>query len=211
MKNEKGNSNQNPQSLTIPGVDVQQGIVMTGGTLTLYRQVLALFRKDAEDRLPLLQTMPEAGTLPAFIIQVHALKSASASLGAMGFSAEAARLEAAGKATDMAFIQENLSGFVEHLTELVRGIDAALEAGKTSGGQANATTSDITVLLPLLRELESALKSEKDSEIDRIMNTLNEKPLDSKMKNILEQISEQVLISEFDDAGKILKNLIHDV
>ena len=198
----------NEGSLSISGVDVQQGIAMTGGTVKLYLEVLSLFRKDAEDRLPLLQTVPEADALPAYITQVHALKSASASLGAAEISKEAARLEAAGKAGDAAFIQENLCGFTERLSELIKNIDTALEMNKAAGGQAGA--NDSADVLPLLRELVTALKSENDSDIDRILDILNEKSLDAKTREILDTISEQVLMSEFDKAIETI-GVINDI
>ncbi|MDR2740260.1 MAG: response regulator, partial [Treponema sp.] len=73
--------------IVIPGVDAAKGITMTGGTVAGYRKVLAQFRKDAQERLALLQEPPEPGALPLFVTQAHALKSASASLGAAEVSA----------------------------------------------------------------------------------------------------------------------------
>jgi HPt (histidine-containing phosphotransfer) domain-containing protein len=100
---------------------------MSGGTEAIYRQVLSLFCEDAEERLPLLQILPDLVTLPAFVPQLHALKGQSASIGATELSARAAKLEAAGKVGDLAFIQENLYGFADQLTELVKNINGALE------------------------------------------------------------------------------------
>jgi signal transduction histidine kinase/CheY-like chemotaxis protein/HPt (histidine-containing phosphotransfer) domain-containing protein len=109
----------------IPGVNTAKGIALTGGTAAAYRKVLTLFCKDIEDRLPLLQKTLEEDTLPAFVIHIHALKSASASIGAQEISSHAAGLEAIGKAGDAAFIRESLPDFVKQLTELVKNIRAA--------------------------------------------------------------------------------------
>jgi len=116
-----------PDELIIPGVDIANGIAKTGGTLTGYRQALSAFCRDAEDRLPLLQAVPNEEALSAFIVQVHALKTASASLGAREISEGAARLEAAGRTGDVAFIGENLGAFTELLAELVENIGTALK------------------------------------------------------------------------------------
>jgi CheY-like chemotaxis protein len=205
-KNRKNDSDVSLQPLVIPGVNVQYGITMTGGTLTLYRQVLALFRKDAEKRLPMFQTMPDAETLSSFVTQVHALKSASASLGAAEISALAAELETAGKAGDLAFIRKNLSGFTRQLAELVEGIRAwetSIKESDSSEDGANPAAA-----LPLLRELASALEAQKTDDIDRILEELNQRPPDPKIREALEQISEQVLVSEFDEAGKIVHSIL---
>ena len=191
----------------ISGVDTAKGIAMTGGTLSAYRQVLALFYKDAQDRLPLLQIMPEADTLSAFITHVHALKSASASIGADVISEEAAELEAAGKAGDFTFIREHLFSFARLLAALVKNIRDALGSGKPE--YQDILRSPLSTLhSQLFNELADALKSQKISEIKRILNMLDQYTQDSKLKEILEQISDQVLMTEFDSAAKIVEEFI---
>ena len=192
----------------IPGMDVQRGIVMTGGTLTAYTQVLSLFCKDAQDRLPLLQKTPETDTMNAFITQVHALKSASASIGAQTISSLAAELETAGKTGDTAFISENLPAFTQQLAELVKNIQDALERGKLEFQDV----PDSRLPTPdshLFHELSDALKSQKVSEIKRILNTLDQQMQDPRLKEILEKISNQVLITEFDGALHIIDEALN--
>jgi CheY-like chemotaxis protein len=110
----------------IPGVDVQKGVAMLRGNLDAYKKVLSMFCKDADERLQKLQIMLEADTLPAFIIQVHSLKSVSASIGAQELSSNAAWLEAAGKTADIAYIREHLPEFTVQLAEQVKNIRAGL-------------------------------------------------------------------------------------
>jgi len=115
----------NSSSLSIPGVNVQKGVAMLRGSLKVYKDILIMFCKDMDDRLPLLQKLSETD-LPSFTINVHALKSTCASIGAADVSALAAKLEAASKAADLAFIREHLTAFLQQLTELVKNIRAAL-------------------------------------------------------------------------------------
>jgi signal transduction histidine kinase/CheY-like chemotaxis protein/HPt (histidine-containing phosphotransfer) domain-containing protein len=196
----------------IPGVDTAKGIVMTGGTLETYKKVLAVFRKDIEDRLPLLQNVPEADTLPPFIISVHALKAASASIGAKDVSTQAAELETAGKAEDMAYIRERLPAFVQRLRELKENIRDAL---KNNDAAVSGLESDIAHSSPLIEhsklfhELSEALKSKNAAGIERILEELNKKPLDTDVKKALEKVSDEVLVTEFDNALKIINSLTH--
>jgi HPt (histidine-containing phosphotransfer) domain-containing protein len=92
--------------------------------------VLAQFRKDAVERLPVFAAPPAETALAAFAVQAHAIKSAAGTIGAAEVSAEAAALEAAGKAGDMAAIQEGLPKFREHLVRLIEGIGKTLEEKK---------------------------------------------------------------------------------
>jgi CheY-like chemotaxis protein len=125
-KREKGSrerdSNKDSTLPTIPGVDVKHGIKMTGGTVAGYNLVLSMFCDDAEERLPLFRTPPDADSLPRFITLVHALKSAASAIGARDVPVLAEKLEASGRGGDLAYISEHLGGFAEHLAELVRNI-----------------------------------------------------------------------------------------
>jgi len=118
-------SNNDPHSLLhdIRGLDVQRGIALMGSEAK-YIKVLITFCNDAQERIEFFQKPPEEKDLHAFTIQVHALKSASASVGAVEISAYAARLEEAGRAGDIAFIEESLSEFVFLLTEMIKKITA---------------------------------------------------------------------------------------
>jgi CheY-like chemotaxis protein len=200
-------------SLTIPGIDTVKGIAMTGGTLGAYRDVLIFFRKDAEERLPLLQTAPNTDALPAFVTQVHALKSASASIGAGELSAQAAALESAGKAGDIAFIQEHLPVFVKCLSELAEGILVWEKTVKENDSEEQAEGSVFdpahAKVTPLLHELAQALLSQKGDVIDRILEQIAQQPLDTNVKTAIDQIADEVLIAEYEKALGILEGLLN--
>jgi signal transduction histidine kinase/CheY-like chemotaxis protein len=195
----------------IPGVDVEHGIAMTGGTAARYRQVLALFRKDAEKRLGLLREAPDEAGLPLFTTQVHALKSASASLGALPLSREAEKLEAAGKAGDLAFIRRELPGFAARLEELAAAIGAALKATEE---KANATApqatapQDATASVSLLLDLQKALTAQKTDLMDKTLEELDRQTTDPAIRESLETISDHVLMAEFEEALALLQTLI---
>jgi HPt (histidine-containing phosphotransfer) domain-containing protein len=192
----------------IPGVDTATGISMTGGTVQGYCQVLSMFRKDSQERLPMLQTVPLKAKLQGFTTQVHALKSASATLGATELSAEAARLEAAGKADDLEYIKKNLGGFAKDLAELVENIRIALEQ-KEGDIQPSGQSIPHSEHLVLFHDLAAALETKNATEIDRLLEELNQKPLDSKNKEVLETISDHILMTEFGSAIEIIDELIN--
>jgi len=202
--------------LIIPGVDTAKGISMTGGTLLAYKQVLSLFCRDVEERLPVLQNIPEEDTsladiLLTLVTNIHALKSASASIGAAEVSAQAAELEAMGKAGNLTFIRGHLPAFTEQLAELIRIIKKALEPHRAPEEQKPSAASSLITHSPLFKELADALKSQNVSEIDRIIDELNQKQLDSKDKEILEKISDDVLMTEFDSALKTIEELLKQI
>jgi signal transduction histidine kinase/CheY-like chemotaxis protein len=128
----------------IPGLDTAKGIAMTGGSLEAYKKVLEIYCKDIEDRMQIIQNIPEADTLSLFIINVHALKSSSASLGAKDVSAQAKELETAGKAENMAYIRERLPVFVQILRELKENIRDALKQNEAAFDKGLKTINGLT-------------------------------------------------------------------
>ncbi|MDR2477230.1 MAG: response regulator [Treponema sp.] len=211
---EKGSRGGRGGFSSIPGVDIEQGLAMTGGTAGGYRQVLAMFRKDAVERLQFLQNPPDSDALPAFTTQVHALKSASGSIGAAAVSAEAERLEAAGKAGDLSLIGKTLSAFTAHLEELIAGIRAALNgdagapAEEAAPGSPAKNDPDAALLL-LFSELAEALKTQKVNDIDRLLDELKRQAPDSNIQTKLDLVSDQVLIAEYDAALDTIKLLLN--
>jgi len=199
---------------------------MTGGTGEGYLQVLSMFRRDADERLQkfrfyLYESMiggngqfPEKH-LPAFITQVHALKSAAGTIGAAEISAEADALEEAARAGDLALVQSNLPDFVEHLAEMAKNIRAATEPKpdgkgmKSSFGKKGKT--DISSYIPAFNELIAALKSKNLRAIDTNMIELGDIAQDFATKEKLDQISDQILMTEFDSAIKSIEELISTV
>ncbi|MCL2211918.1 MAG: ATP-binding protein [Treponema sp.] len=197
----------------INGVDMQRGITLTGGTEAGYFSVLSTFYKDAKDRLKLLRSTLDKENLNLFITHVHALKSASGAIGAAEISAEAAYLEEAGKEEDWAFINGNFDRFMERLSQLAEDIAAALEPKfiaerKTDGIEQISGNNE--ELFALLAQLENALKSNNAEEIDRILSEINNQSLDEKTSGIIDRISDDILITEFDNAIKTIKELINN-
>ncbi|GHV67149.1 hypothetical protein AGMMS49928_03510 [Spirochaetia bacterium] len=202
--------------IVIPGVDTVKGITMTGGTVEGYKKVLSTFQKDAEERLVLLQNPPQEKDLPLFTTQVHALKSALASIGAAALSSMAAELEKAGKAGDLVLIREALPGFAEQLAALAEEIKkgtlraAGSLTDHTDSEEKSTDQESVFNPLPhsLLRELATALESQKADAIDRILDELTQQALDPKMREVLDAVSDLVLMAEYTKAAKTVQELL---
>ena len=190
----------------IQGIDTARGLAMTGGGEAGYRRVLKSFYKDAFERLLQLKTVPDEQDLLFFTTQVHALKSAAATIGAAALSNEAAALETAGKAGNMAAIRERLPSFYEELRKTVEGIRKALEAkSEETEGSAEVVLSRED---PRFRALKEALENWDIEALDRLFAELEKASLDEASMRTVETISDQVLKGEFETALKILLNSV---
>jgi signal transduction histidine kinase/DNA-binding NarL/FixJ family response regulator/HPt (histidine-containing phosphotransfer) domain-containing protein len=188
--------------LSVPGVNVKQGINMTGGTEAGYRKVLAQFRKDATERILVFAALPLAGELALFATQAHALKSAAGTIGAEEISAEAEALETAGKTGDMAAIGAALPAFREHLRRLIEGIGKALEAEDraASPSVSQSPSPPISSLHPPLAALKQTLEAKNMKETDRLLEELEHLPLNMNDRNVISALSDKVLMGEYEAA-----------
>jgi HPt (histidine-containing phosphotransfer) domain-containing protein len=144
-----------------------------------------------------------------FATQAHALKSAAGTIGAMEIAVEAARLEAAGKAGDIDAIRENLPSFYEGIEVLVKGIEEALsEPHKKDRARGDGGPGTEPLYLAGFEELRRELESKNIKEIDRILGALEKMAEDEKIQKMLADISDQVLMSEYDGALDIVHKLI---
>ncbi|WP_052299714.1 ATP-binding protein [Treponema primitia] len=194
--------------IKIDGVDTARGLAMTGGTEAGYRKVLASFRKDALERLPGLERVPNEQELSLFTTNVHALKSAAATIGAAGVSEEAAELEAAGKAGDLTRIEEGLPPFYWNLKDLAEQIVSVLDDKVDAETDSD---SDISQYLPLFTKLKEALEQEHPGLIRSILTELEQKPFNDKTKKHIDGISNSVLMTEFEEALVTINKLINDL
>ncbi|MDR1020464.1 MAG: response regulator [Synergistaceae bacterium] len=187
--------------LKIEGLDTFRGIVFTGGTVEGYVKVLETYCRDAEKRLEILLSAHDKDSLALFTTQVHALKSASASIGADTLSCMAAELEEAGKKGDTGFINAEVGNFIEKLTAITERIKNALQKGRTISPDA-----ELQSVYESLNLLKNALASENIGDADMILSALGKGPLDEATRDSLSRISDLVLVGEFEEALRVTGN-----
>lgn len=202
-------------NLKIPGVDEAKGLAASGGTEDMYREVLKLYGEDADKRLEFLSDWKGAGedgetgaaeeALRDFVTQVHALKSASASVGALEISKAAGELEAAGQRGDEDYVGQNLPVFLEGLRTLAGHIKDALSRAATP-----SATDSFQLKGQIFESLKEALSSENVGEADRILADLGKRSPDAGTKATLTKISYLVLVGEFGEACQMADKMNDD-
>jgi len=155
------------RSLLIEGVDTQSGLERFGGDEGLYLRILRSFGESTGPLLDRIRGVREE-SLDDYIILVHGIKSSSRGISADGLGAKAESLEYAGKAGDLAFIEDNNDAFIAEAEGLIEGI--LQKCGEISGsaGQREKDRPD----WPLLRVLGSACAAYDIDGIDRAMREL---------------------------------------
>lgn len=114
----------------IPGIDTATGIRYAGNSLPIYIDILETYVLDATNKIELLGKALEENNIHDFTTHIHALKSASLSIGASYAGMLAERLEKAGIEGKHTFIEENANNCFETITEIIENINSFIETHK---------------------------------------------------------------------------------
>jgi signal transduction histidine kinase/CheY-like chemotaxis protein/HPt (histidine-containing phosphotransfer) domain-containing protein len=183
----------------IEGLDAAAGLAQVGGRAGRYREVLELYGQSAPSRLELLR-VSDSLDLSSITAQAHALKGASAAIGAGALALKAGRLEEAGRRGDLQFIRENLGAFRDDLSALAERIRLELDQTKPAGEPA--------VPDEVLSALKLALETEDLDALDEMLERLSRAAGDSGEGGAISRILELSLKSEFAEAASVLDGLI---
>jgi signal transduction histidine kinase/CheY-like chemotaxis protein len=187
----------------IEGVDTRAGLANTGGSLPVYRQILSVYAADALERLPRIRAAAEAGDFVSYTTMVHALKGISRSIGAADLGEIAASLEEAGRAGDRLTITEKTGGFLFTLQTLTDRIAAALD--ESAAGETEGTASLSAAQLGELREALLKLDTET---VNRLLFEYASLPLEKVLKELINEIEQDVLLFEYENAIAKLERLL---
>ncbi len=129
------------QVIVIPGVNTALGVEYAGSNLTNYLDILASYVVDANAKIELLTGALEKQDLHQFTVNVHALKSASRSIGAEYAATLAEKLEKAGAAGNGEYVKENAETCFEIVEEIVKNINEYFETSALTASMAYGANS----------------------------------------------------------------------
>jgi len=181
--------------LEIDGIDVKKGLAMVGGDLKIYMEILSTFYRDGVNKINEIKKCLETNNYNLYTIYVHALKSASANIGALDLSEMAKSLEMAGKQLDLAYIKLYNPDFLKALEALLNNIDIVLSKNKKEQGPV-----DYEALKIELSNLKKAVEIFEFDAIDKAVNALKEFSQVTEVENILQKI----LIGEYEEVATII-------
>jgi CheY-like chemotaxis protein/HPt (histidine-containing phosphotransfer) domain-containing protein len=191
-------------SIEIEGLDTAYGMSMTGGSVDGYYRALSVFRADALEKIGQIRDTWLGKNMPLYTTYVHALKSASASIGATSVSEAAKALEFAGRSEE--FINANTEKFLEDLSRLAESIGGALP--NEGGNTGESTVEDWAFLAPELKKLRESLDAMDMLGTDMILKELTSGKLDRRTRDELDAISGLILTSDYDDALNRVEELL---
>lgn len=200
------------EDIHIPGIDMAEAKKYHSGSTKDYLELLELYCLDGRRRLPFLARLLEDEDYHNYEIEVHALKSASAKLGAAELAARAREHEAAAGRGDADFIRKDFSDLFSVYEILLGEIGGYLEkarAGEALAGQKRPERRIDTE--ELIRQVRSALESVEDfrsRECAQKIDDLLEYQLDRDTETRFKEVREQLKMYEDDEVERLLRELL---
>ncbi|MCL2690053.1 MAG: ATP-binding protein, partial [Chitinispirillia bacterium] len=145
----------------IGDINIEIGLSRVSNMESMYHDALELFYKKLNGELDKLAASLEDRNLANFAITVHAMKSALSTIGAMGLSELAAKLEDASKENKYEYCNDNFHPFEERMAAMHEQLSEVFVSDKPAGERVKGDES-------MLNEaVEKALAAADDFDSDQ--------------------------------------------
>jgi CheY-like chemotaxis protein len=164
-------------------------------------ELAKIFTRDAEKAAAVLETADcyNSGDLQMFIINVHSMKSALANIGEADLSAVALKLEQAGRGGDIDAITAGKPLFLEALRAVIERVKPKNEESET----VIESAEDKAYLRERMLVIREACGSYDKKTVKSALASLKEKKWSPRTNELLDNLSELVLHSEFDEIAAL--------
>ena len=131
----------------------ETGAFYTGGDIEAYNDILGIYLSKAQEKHDYIKKLFEEKSWKNYIIEVHALKSTSLTIGSQPLSELAKELELAGKAENYSLIEQKNGAMLEMYMKVAELGRKYLEPfGTADNTEENAVTEDTAELTEITKE-----------------------------------------------------------
>ena len=175
------------------------------------RKLKLFFVRDAENALNVLERLyPKISDLndvelKSYIITVHGMKSALTNIGENELSANARKLEYAGKEHEFPVIINETAEFMNAIRNLAEKLK---EEEKKEAEKTENATEDLSALCEKLQIIKAACKILDVRTANAELTELKQKSWSPEINKALDDIAAHVLYSEFDEAVELASKIV---
>jgi hypothetical protein len=194
---------------TIEGLDVDKGLFHSGDNAEQYGNLLRISSKSFDGKMKKMRSL-YLEDLPAFGIEIHGIKGALYSIGAVILGDEAKTLEFAAKAGDASQCAQAYPVFEQKLTAFTRQLAAIFQQRK----KPTRGPGDIPALNSALNEALEACRLFDSDKAAGLINSLLEYSWDESRPEIaenLEKIADALECMDYDAAEQFMGLLLESL
>ncbi|MDE7297733.1 MAG: response regulator, partial [Lachnospiraceae bacterium] len=200
------------RKVIIEGIDTDEVAGHYNGSIEEYNELLTLYCLDGKRKLKVLQELWQEQDYEGYGIEVHALKSASANVGAMRLSSRAKEQEKAVNRGDLALVDRCVPKLLAEYEEQLGHIQSYLDENRKQESMAKRKKEiEREELLRLLESAAESLENFQAKECAQKVDELLECRLEADTEAALEKIKEQLRLYEDDAAEQMLHELLEQI
>lgn len=186
--------------ILISAVDTMLGLRRVGGNFSVYLNILNVYYKDGIKCIAKVQEYFNKEQFHEYKVEVHALKSASASIGALDISEKAKLLEKACNDSNWVYVNQNTSEFIDDFNILLENMREALKGYACEEDSAKKEVGSETLYIEHLNELKEALDNIDIKLCDQLLNELFAFQWGEDVMTNLAEIKDFLAGYEYDEA-----------
>lgn len=197
-------------------IDVKTGLVYMGNSLSTYLDILSVYVKKGIEKREQILELFAAKDWKNYVIEVHALKSSSLSIGATELSENAKNLEMSGKAGDYDYIEEHHEALMEMYGKVLEeGSRILQEYGKQREPEEDLPQEDqcekTADIRPLLEKMKQASEAfDGDMVVEAAKEGLRTVELTEEEQELLHQVISAAEDFDYDTMESLLSKLWSD-
>jgi CheY-like chemotaxis protein len=205
-----GMTDEEASALQVEGIDLESSQIRQRKTKAQYLDLLTLFYEDGIKQLQVWQSVPPE-RVKDYHIWVHALKSASANIGALTLSGLARAQEMAAKEGDLPRIEADFPQLMETYQSLLERIANKLRDTGPQMDQVTKPALETETLKGRLKEALELLEDFRREDSARSIGELLEHPLPDAVRNRLHEAQSDLNMYQDDDAEACLRVAVESV
>ena len=199
-------------SETITEARKQKNVLYAAGShnIAVDPQLAEFFIRDAKKAVSVLTAISEnrcrrLDDVSAFLINVHAMKSALANVGESELAEESAKLEQAGRDQNINLILLALPDYIE---ELKTTIEKFRPEDDNINEEDDPASDDIDYLMEKLREIQNACGTFNKKAAKEALADLKQKSWARSIRDQLSIIAKHLLHTEFDEVASVARQMM---
>lgn len=193
-------------------IDFNKGVENVGGSIEAYAAVLNAYYREGCDKMKIVPAELEDTDLNLYVVDVHALKSSSASIGAEGLSLMFKDLEFAGRENRRDFLNTQTQPTLLHFESVLEKVKIYLtdndmyEADSVSPIEKEGEISQIS--MDTVLEMQNAINTINLRRCEEIINELYEQNFGSDINRIVVDIKNSYDMFDYHKVKMFITDLI---
>ena len=197
------------EGIVIQGIATQETIGKLGIDVATYIEILKSYHTDLKAALERIVSAKFSGDIKSFVIDVHAVKSSSASIGANELSELAKQLEFAGKEERYEFIDAHMDNFVEESKKLINVLDDFFAKYNKYIDENDDEQTEVSVLdNQWLHEVSRACEDMDSNRVSELLLKVKGQRFDKTESELVAQIVSYAEQYDYDEIVMLLRKVI---